>query len=143
MRPALVLAVAALACGGCAPQLYRRNAVVVEVVDTRPSQHGEHTVHSEWPGTLQAISSIAYALVNRGCKLCQLIGLLRDSQLVGGSVASDVVKQAGNADIRAHRITIPLPDDDGGGGPRAYRVETDHRPDGSVRTTVEPLPPAP
>ena len=133
MKPGAFLLVAALACLGCAPQFYNRNAVVVDVINSEPSEHRPQVCESEWPKTVSTLGGFVSALLNRNCTLCQVLGIVRQTGLIGGSVASDLVKQAGNANIRAHRIYVPLPDDS-----PPYTVETEHRPDGTVHTTVAP-----
>jgi len=122
-----------MAAAGCAPQIYRRNAVVVEVLRAEPSEHRSQACESVWPETLGTIGSLLSTLLNRNCTLCQAIGVVREAGLIGGSVTSDLIRQAANANIRAHRIVVPVPD---GGGP--YTVETTHAPDGSVTTRIAP-----
>jgi len=133
MRPSAFLIVAALTTAGCAPQIYRRNAIVVEVLRAEPSEHRAQACESAWPKTLGTVGSLLSAALNRNCTLCQVLGVVREAGLIGGSVASDLIGQAASADIRAHRIIVPVPE---GGGP--YTVETIHAPDGSVTTRIAP-----
>ena len=130
---ATVASLIVMAAAGCAPQIYRRNAVVVEVLRAEPSEHRAQTCESAWPATLSTVGSLLSTLLNRNCTLCQVLGVVRQAGLIGGSVTSDLIRQAASANIRAHRIIVPVPE---GGGP--YSVEIIHAPDGSVTTRIAP-----
>lgn len=111
--------------------------VVIHAVASEPSVHAAKVPACETPSNWQATTGIInaglQALLMTQCKLCQLGFVAERMGLVAGGVATEWMQRAQTNRVAAHRVAVPLRDDEG-----APLVYTFQAPDGTVQTLIIP-----
>ena len=119
---------------GCSvPSLFSPNHVQVTVIATTPVGDGIVVTDGAWESTVARMGETAIAALT-GCKLCFLAMAIRDLGLGAGGVMTELARQAGTAELRAHMTTVPIRPG------QAATVTVEIHGDGSSTTRIEPVP---
>lgn len=127
----LLLAIGPVGCS--VPSLFSPSHVRVTVLATTPIEDALVVSDGAWESSVGRIGEMTIAALTE-CKLCLVAMVLRDLTIGAGGVMTEVARQAGVAELRAHHTTVPLRPGQGA------KVTVEIRADGSSTTEIEPVP---